>query len=83
MKKRQPVEMSEEKKRLLIYLSLLAAAVFFAIQNPAQSWLAIGLGIGLAAAYGPEGVRWLKNRKENEKTIPEQPDQEDDQEKRK
>lgn len=83
MKKRQPVEMSEGKKRLYIYLSLLAAAVFFAIQNPAQSWLAVGLGIGLAVAYGPEGVRWLKNRKENGKTIPEQPDQADDQEKRK
>ncbi len=82
MKKRQPAEISEEKKRLLIYLSLLAAAVFFAIQNPAQSWLAIGLGIGLAVAYGPQGIRWLKNRKENGKTVAGQPDQTDDEEKR-
>ena len=47
MKKRKSIELDDQKKHLLIYLSLLAAAIFIAIQNPEGLWLPIGLTVGI------------------------------------
>jgi hypothetical protein len=46
-KQRKPVYLDERGKRLMIYVSLLFAAVFFAFQSPDQLWLSIGLGAGI------------------------------------
>ncbi|MGX8700869.1 hypothetical protein [Caproiciproducens sp.] len=66
MKKKKPAELSEPKKRLMMYLGLWAASLFFAIGNPQGSWLPVGLGIGLIVAYAPEALRRLKSRKSGE-----------------
>ncbi|MDF1494720.1 hypothetical protein [Caproiciproducens sp. CPB-2] len=63
MKKKKTAELSEPKKRLMMYLGLWAASLFFAIENPQGSWLPIGLGIGLIVAYAPEALRRLKSRR--------------------
>lgn len=47
-------------RRLMFYLSLLAAAVFFAVQEPGQLWLAIGLSVGLLYAVASD---WISGRK--------------------
>nr|WP_319489606.1 hypothetical protein [uncultured Caproiciproducens sp.] len=82
MKEKKSVKLSEKKKHLLMYLSLLAAAVFFAIQNPNESWLAISIAIGLAISYAPEGIRWIKSRKTDApvQSASEQPDETDHEE---
>lgn len=46
-KQRKPVYLDERGKHLLIYVSLLFAAVFFAFRSPDQLWLSIGLGVGI------------------------------------
>lgn len=40
-------QMDERSKHLVMYLSLLAAAAFFAFQNPENAWLAIGISAGV------------------------------------
>ncbi|TQI67635.1 hypothetical protein [Clostridium sp. KNHs216] len=74
MKKKKPTELSEPKKRLMMYLGLWAASLFFAIGNPQGSWLPIGLGIGLIVAYAPEALRWLKGRKSGTEAAAAKPD---------
>jgi hypothetical protein len=43
-------------KRLFFYLSLLAAAVFFAARDPDQVWLAAGIGAGLLYAIASDWI---------------------------
>lgn len=47
-------------RRLMFYLSLLAAAIFFAFQQPDQLWLVIGISAGLLYAIASD---WLFGRK--------------------
>jgi len=63
MKKRKDIELDEQKKHLLIYLSLLAAAIFIAIGNPEGIWLPIGLALGIVV----DQVLFFKKKKENAK----------------
>ncbi len=46
-KKRKSIELDEQKKHLLIYVSLLAASIFITIGNPEGLWLPIGLTVGV------------------------------------
>jgi phosphotransferase system glucose/maltose/N-acetylglucosamine-specific IIC component len=46
-KQRKPVYLDERGSHLLIYASLLVAAIFFAFRSPDQLWLSIGLGVGI------------------------------------
>jgi phosphotransferase system glucose/maltose/N-acetylglucosamine-specific IIC component len=47
MKKKKSVYLSERGSHLLIYSSLLAAAIFFAFRSPDQLWLSVGLSVGI------------------------------------
>ncbi len=49
-RERKKPQIDERKKRLLVYLSLLAAAVFIGIFNREGLWLAVGLGAGILIA---------------------------------
>lgn len=60
MKTGKKRNMTPRARRLMFYLSLLAAAVFFAVQEPGQLWLAIGLGAGLLYAIASD---WIFGRK--------------------
>lgn len=62
-KKWKDIELDEQKKHLLIYLSLLAAAIFIAIGNPNGLWLPIGLALGVVA----DQILFIKKKKENAK----------------
>lgn len=59
-KQRKSVELDERQKRLLLYISLLIGAIFFAIWDPTQLWLVIGLGIGIVYGLAND---WIFNRK--------------------
>ncbi len=63
MKKWKDIELDEQKKHLLIYLSLLIAAIFIAIGNPDGIWLPIGLALGIVV----DQVLFFKKKKENAK----------------
>ena len=62
-KKRKSIELDEQKRRLLVYLNLLAAAVFITIHNPEGLWLPIGLTVGIAV----DQILFLKKKKEDAK----------------
>jgi|GEM_PF-5373512 len=59
-KQKKSATMDERQKRLLMYLSLLAAAVFLAFYNPGQLWLVIGLGVGVLYGLAND---WIFSRK--------------------
>ena len=59
-KERKHVYLDERNKRLLIYLSLLAAAVFLGIQDPNGVWLSFGLGAGVLYGLAND---WIFSRK--------------------
>jgi len=65
MKKWKDIELDEQKKHLLIYLSLLVAAIFIAIGNPEGIWLPIGLALGIVV----DQVLFFKKKKENAKNV--------------
>lgn len=67
-KQRKKVELDERQKRLLLYVSLLIGSIFFAIWDPSQLWLVIGLGVGIVYGLAND---WIFNKKKQEK--PEQP----------
>lgn len=46
-KQKKPVYLDERGSHLLIYASLLVAAIFFAFRSPNQLWLSVGLGVGI------------------------------------
>ncbi len=62
-KQRKPVYLDERGKHLLIYVSLLFAAVFFAFQSPDQLWLSIGLGAGILYGLIHDFVMSRKEKK--------------------
>ncbi len=59
-KQKKSATMDERQKRLLMYLSLLAAAVFLAFYDPSQLWLVIGLGVGVVYGLAND---WIFSRK--------------------
>jgi len=59
-KERKHVYLDDRTKRLMIYLTLLFAAVFFAIQDPNGLWLSIGLSCGILYGLASD---WIFNRK--------------------
>ncbi len=60
---KKKIELDERQKRLLLYVSLLIGAVFFAIYDPTQLWLVIGLGVGIVYGLAND---WIFNRKKEE-----------------
>lgn len=61
--KRKHVELDEQKKHLVIYSSLLAAAIFITIGNPEGLWLPIGLAVGIIF----DQFFFFKKKRENAK----------------
>ena len=59
-KERKHVYLDDRTKRLMIYISLLCAAVFFAIQDPSGLWLSIGLSGGILYGLASD---WIFDRK--------------------
>ena len=45
--KKKRIELNEQQKHLLIYVSLLAAGIIIVIGHPEGLWLPIGLAVGL------------------------------------
>lgn len=62
-KEKKHIYLDERSKRLLIYLSLLAGAIFLGIQNPDGLWLSIGLGVGILYGLAND---WIFHRKKDE-----------------
>lgn len=56
-------ETSEHSKRLMFYLSLLAAAAFFAFTGPGNAWLAIGLSAGILISLLIDVINRWRDRK--------------------
>ena len=59
------IYLDERNKRLLLYLSLLAAAVFLGIHDPGGLWLSVGLGAGVLYGLASD---WIFSRKKDGKT---------------
>jgi len=59
-KERKHVYLDDRTKRLMVYLSLLCAAVFFGIKDPNGLWLSIGLSGGILYGLASD---WIFNRK--------------------
>lgn len=70
MKKK--VALDEQNRRLLIYLSLLAAAIFIAIRNPDGLWLPIALAVGIAV----DQLLAFRSKRRGEKTSQAEADRE-------
>ncbi|HEX3026947.1 MAG TPA: hypothetical protein VHR42_06945 [Clostridia bacterium] len=68
-KQRKKIEMDERQKRLLLYVSLFIGAVFFAIWDPTQLWLVIGLGIGIVYGLAHDWI-FTRDKKKNEPEPP-------------
>jgi hypothetical protein len=64
-KERKKREFDDRSKRLLLYLSLLIAAVFLGIYNPEGLWLAIGLGAGILYGLLSDWVFSRRGKAEN------------------
>lgn len=45
--KKKRVELNEQQKHLLIYVSLLAAGIIITVGHPEGLWLPVGLALGL------------------------------------
>lgn len=65
MKKRKSIELDEQKRHLLIYLSLLVAAIFITVQNPEGLWLPIGLTVGIVI----DQLSIIKRKKQDAKSV--------------
>jgi hypothetical protein len=61
------IYLDERNKRLLLYLSLLAAAIFLGIHDPGGLWLSVGLGAGVLYGLASD---WLFSRKKDGKAGP-------------
>ena len=64
-KERKKREFDDRSKRLLLYLSLLAAAIFLGIHNPEGLWLAVGLGAGILYGLLSDWVFSRRRKAEN------------------
>jgi hypothetical protein len=62
-KQRKPVYLDERGKHLLLYVSLLFAAVFFAFRSPDQLWLSVGLSAGIVIGLIGDFIRSRKEKK--------------------
>jgi hypothetical protein len=72
-KERKAIYLDERNKRLLIYISLLAAAVFIAIQDPHGIWLSIGLSVGILYGLASDWIFNRKKKKQSSEQLPESP----------
>lgn len=55
--------LDERSSRLVMYLSLLAGAVFFAFYDPSSLWLCFGLGAGILYGIAND---WIFPRRKKE-----------------
>lgn len=69
-KQRKSITLDERQKRLLLYLSLLAAAVFLAIFDRGQLWLVIGLGAGILYGLARDWI-FTRKKKGAQENLPE------------
>ena len=58
-KTEKDVVLDERQKRLMLYLSLLASAIFLALWDPSQLWFVIGLGVGVLYGLAND---WIFNK---------------------
>jgi hypothetical protein len=64
MKKAKSRQLDEQKKHLLIYISLLVASIFIVLRNPEGLWLPIGLTVGIVV----DQILFIKKKKQDAKS---------------
>ena len=72
--KKKRIELNEQQKHLLMYVSLLAAGIIIVIGHPEGLWLPVGLAVGLVI----DQFLIFKRKRENAKTPVSHVDTKDD-----